>query len=129
MPPALASSVVMLFSSSAVGLASSPVVLLLLPPPRRREPPAPGMAKASCRFPFMGPTRSATRRRYRNAVFAASRVAVSFARVVRAGWTTSVAARAKCWGGGRKAGGEGVEEVPAVRRENRRFRAWESVML
>jgi len=40
---------------------------------------------------------------------------------VRVGWTIRVAARARCWGGGRRAGVR--EEAPHVRRGMRRLSA------
>jgi len=51
---------------------------------------------------------------------------VERARVLREGCTTSVAARARCCGGGTKAGRGVGDEVPATRRLRRRVRAWMS---
>lgn len=76
---------------------------------------------------FKGPTSLFVCRRSRRAALEAWRRSADLARVVNEGWTTSVAARERCWAGGVKAGSGVGDEVPAVRRLKRRVKACASV--
>ena len=70
-----------------------------------------------------GPTVFSISPRYFKARFAASSRSGDFARVVRDGWTLRVDIRARCCGGGTKAGLIAEVEPPAVVSDRRRFSA------
>ena len=70
-----------------------------------------------------GPTVFSISPRYFNARFAASTLSGDLARVVRDGWTVSVDIRARCCGGGTKAGLIAEVEPPAIVSDKRRFSA------
>lgn len=83
-------------------------------------------AKAALARKFRGPTVRWRRRRYLSARFAASSLSGVLARVVKEGWIESVEMRARCWGGGMKAGLRVEVELPADASVRRRLRAWET---
>lgn len=73
-------------------------------------------------FADIGPTSLFVRRSNRKAELATCRSSAVFALVVVVGWTTRVAAMARCSGDGMKAGLDVT--VPDERILRRRFKAW-----